>query len=140
MRLNRLYGEHSVLEMSEVMIYVFMSKNTINVLHFNGEFMASNPTIQVIVSQDDIGVEFPNQWFTNLKEISKKLFPTSIHKTAWDEIVLEINKIHKLFLNDWSFVKVLVIQLKMLGGEKQGIIHAFPLVNTLCNGFPWNHL
>ena len=45
MGLDCLYGEHSVLEWSEVMIYVFMSKNIINVLHFNGEFMAFNPTI-----------------------------------------------------------------------------------------------
>ena len=43
--LNHLDGEYSILERSEVMIDVSMSKNTINVLHFNGEFMVSNLTI-----------------------------------------------------------------------------------------------
>ena len=45
MGLNHLYGEHSILERSEVMIYVSMSKNIINVPHFKIEFMASNLTV-----------------------------------------------------------------------------------------------
>ena len=49
MGLNRLYGEHSVLERSEVMIYVFMSKNIINVPYFKIEFMASNLTVKIIL-------------------------------------------------------------------------------------------
>ena len=95
MRLNRLYGEHSVLEVSEVMFYISKSKNLINVLHFNGEFMASNPTVYNILSQDGMGVEFLNQQFTNPWEITKKPFLTVVLKTAWDKVVLEINKIHK---------------------------------------------
>ena len=47
--LNHLYGEHSVLERSEVMIYVSMSKNIINVPHFKFEFMAFNLTIKIIL-------------------------------------------------------------------------------------------
>ena len=45
MGLNRLYREHFVHEGSEVMIYISMSKNIINVLHFNVNFMALNPTV-----------------------------------------------------------------------------------------------
>ena len=41
MGLNHLYGDHSIFEVSEVMFYIFKSKNLINVLHFKGEFMAS---------------------------------------------------------------------------------------------------
>ena len=100
MGLNHLYGEHSILERSEVMIYVSMSKNIINVPHFKIEFMAFNLTVQVILSQYGIGVEFRNLWFTNLREITKKLLPTSFFKIAQDEVVLQINKIHKLLLND----------------------------------------
>ena len=50
MGLNHLYGEHSILEVSEVMFYISKSKNLINVLHFNGEFMASYLTIYNIIS------------------------------------------------------------------------------------------
>ena len=140
MGLNQLYGRHSILEVSEVMFYISKSKNLISVLHFNGEFMAFNPTVYNILSQDGIGVEFPNQQFTNPWEITKKPFLTSVRKIAWDKVVLEINKIHKPLWNDWSFHKVLVVSLKMLGGAKQRRIHAFPLVSMLSGGFPWSHL
>ena len=107
-----------------------MSKNTINVPHFKSEFIASNLTIDVIVSKYGISIEFPNQWFTNPREITKKLFPTSFYKIAWDEVVLKIDKIHESLLNDWSLLKVLAISLKVLGEAKLGLIHAFPLVTT----------
>ena len=45
MGLNRLYREHFVFKRSEVMVYVSMSKNIINVPHFKIELMASNPTV-----------------------------------------------------------------------------------------------
>ena len=140
MGLEHLYGEHFVLEVSEVMFYISKSKNLINVLHFNGEFMASYLTIYNIISQDGIGIEFSNQWFTNPWEITQQLFPTSFHKTAWDEAVLDINKIHKSLLNDWGFHKVLVVSLKMQDGVKPSLIHVFPLVTTLSRGFLWSHL
>ena len=117
-----------------------MSKNTINVTHFNSEFIAFNPTIVVIVFYYGIGIEFPNQWFTNLSKITKKLFPTSFYRTAWDEVVFEIDKIHKSLLNDWSLLKMVVVSLKVFGGVKTGLIHAFPLVTTLSNGFSSCHL
>ena len=50
MGLNHLYGDHSIFEVSEAMFYIFKSKNLINVLHFNGEFMASYLTIYNIIS------------------------------------------------------------------------------------------
>ena len=50
MGLNHLYGEHSILEVSEVMFDISKSKNLINFLHFNGEFVASNLTVYVILS------------------------------------------------------------------------------------------
>ena len=45
MGLNRLYKEHFVFKRSEVMVYVSMSKNIINIPYFNIEFMPFNPTI-----------------------------------------------------------------------------------------------
>ena len=117
-----------------------MSKNTINVPHFKSEFIASNPTIDVIVSEYGIGIEFLNQWFTNPEEITKKLFPTSFFKTAWDEVVIKFDKIHKSLLNNWSLLKVLVVSLKVLGGAKPSLIHVFPLVTMLSSGFSFGHL
>ena len=52
------------------------------------------------------------------------------------EVALKIDKIHKSLLNDWSLLKVLVVSLKMLGGVKPGLAHAFPLVS----GFSSCHL
>ena len=56
------------------------------------------------------------------------------------EVALKIDKIHKSLLNDWSLLKVLVVSLKMLGGVKPGLAHAFPLVTTLSSGFSSCHL
>ena len=100
MGLNRLYGERFVLEVSEIMFQVFKAKNLINVLHINGELMPSNLTIYFILPQNDIGIEFPNQWFTHPEEITKELFLTLTLKTVWDKVVLQINKVHKSLLDD----------------------------------------
>ena len=140
MGLNRLYGEHSVLEVSEIMLQVFKAKNFINV-HVNGELMASNPTIYFIISQNGIGIEFSNQWVTHPGEITKELFPTSILKTTWDKVVSQINQVHKSLLDDWSLLKELTVSLKVLGRAESSIVHFLPLVSTLCNGLLlWSHL
>ena len=140
MGLNHLYGEHSILEVSEVMFYISKSKNFINVLHFNGEFMASYLTIYNIIWQDGINIELLNQWLTNPCQITKKPAPTSFCKATRDKVVPEIGKLHKPLLNDWSFHKVLGVSLKMLGGAKQRRIHAIPFSSTLSGGFPWSHM
>ena len=102
--------------------------------------MASNSTIYFILSQNGIGIEFLNQWFTHLGEITKELFLAMFFKIARDEGFFEVNKIHVSFLNDRSLLKVMVVLLKMLSGVKPGIIHVFPLVTTLSSGFSWSHL
>ena len=61
MGLNHLYGEHFVLVVGEIMFEILKAKNSINVLHINGELIASNPTIYFIFSKNSIGIELPNQ-------------------------------------------------------------------------------
>ena len=122
------------------MIYFSMSKNTINVPHIKSEFMSSNLAFYVIFFECCICVEFSDQWFTNSEEITKELFPFSSFKTTRDEGFLEVNKVHKSLLNDWSLLEVMVVSLKMSSGAKPILVHAFPLVTTLSSGFLWSHL
>ena len=77
-----------------------MSKNTINVPHIKSERMTSNLAFYEIFFECCICIEFSNQRFTNSKEITKELFPTSSFKIARDEGFLEVSKIHISLLND----------------------------------------
>ena len=49
-RLNSFYGEHSVLVVCEIMVQLLKTKNFINVLQVNVEFMAFYPTVDFILS------------------------------------------------------------------------------------------
>ena len=49
-RLNNFYGEHSILVVCEIMFQLHKTKNFINVLQVNVEFMASYPIVDFILS------------------------------------------------------------------------------------------
>ena len=102
--------------------------------------MSSNLAFYVIFFECCICIVFSDQWFINSEEITKELFPFSSFKTTRDEGFLEVNKVHKSLLNEWSLFKVMRVSLIVLRGAKHAIVHVFPLVTTLSCGFSWSHL
>ena len=50
MRLDSFYGEHYVLVVCEIMVQFLKTKHLINILQINVEFMASYPTVDLILS------------------------------------------------------------------------------------------
>ena len=95
-----------------------MFKDAINVPHVKSECMTSNPAFYIIFFECCIYIEFSNQRVTLSEEITKELFPASSFKTAMDEGFLEVSKVYKSLLNDWSLFKVMRVSLIVLKGVK----------------------
>ena len=110
-------------------------------LESNGELVVSNPTIHFIISQGCVGIEFMNQRFTHFKEITKEFVPTSILKTTWDKVILQIYQVYKSFLNNWSFLEELIVSFKVLGRVEPSIVNFLPFVRTMCSSLLlWSYL